>query len=205
MDSADLQVFLGKSGSGKSTLCRARYRARPLVLIYDLNAEPVNQQGAHLAHDEAELRTLLIGLQQGRICWRGHLTYTKTEAFEIANRLAWTREDLALVWEEVDRVSSAGYAPELADRIINAGRHRNLSIFACARRPAKVPRDLTANASEVSIFRTTEPRDLAYLEDALPDAQTLSVRQKVQSLPKYHYLHYVDGAEAVEIKASENF
>jgi DNA helicase HerA-like ATPase len=51
------------------------------------------------------------------------------------------------------------------NKIIQYGRHKNVGLIGSARRPSRVVRDLTANASSVIIYNIQEPRDLKYLEE----------------------------------------
>lgn len=175
LTSPDFRLFLGKSGSGKSYLARHQSRGAPRVLIHDPNGEPGAAEGADLV--TADARAVLERMKAGggwRITWRGALAATseggKVEAFELANRLSLAAGDHLILWDEVDMVTQPGRLPPYAYRIVNAGRHARLRVFACARRPYRLSRDLSANAGRIVAFRMTEPRDLRFMRDVMGEA-----------------------------------
>lgn len=115
------------------------------------------------------------------------------DAFEFANRCALAAGDMLVVWDEVDRFSTAAKMPPAAKRIVNAGRHVGLRLFACSRRPYMMNRDLTALATRMAIFRTTEPRDLRYFADYVGAAA-----ENVPGLEAYHALDWTEHGAAVK-------
>lgn len=162
-------VFLGLSGFGKTFLARHHLTGRPRVLIHDPNAEEAWAAGAVVCDDRAELVRLIARPGPLRICWRG-ISTMGLDAFEWANRAAWAGEGFTVVWDEVDRFTSTGRLPHHAYQLINAGRHRGCRIFAIARRPFRVPRDITAAAGRICAFRITSPPDIDYLRDFMGPA-----------------------------------
>jgi hypothetical protein len=160
----DIRVVLGKGGSGKSYLVRHWLKStKGRVLIFDSAAEADYANNAFMATSPRELVDYLIGDARGAICYREAMP--TRDGFEVFNRAAWSAENLTVVWEEVDRWSDAGRLPDHAFAMVNQGRHRGIRIIATARRPHRVSRDLTANASRIVAFKSVEPRDLAYLAD----------------------------------------
>jgi hypothetical protein len=67
--------------------------------------------------------------------------------------------------DEVDRFTTPGSMPCGLEFLVNQGRHVSVSLACTSRRPAQVARELTSQAHLFYIFRTTEPRDLSYLEE----------------------------------------
>jgi DNA helicase HerA-like ATPase len=67
------------------------------------------------------------------------------------------------------------------ENLIRYGRHQDVELIGISRRPAEVNRDLTANANEIYIFRTHEPRDIAYFREILGS----DVADSLPSLPKF--------------------
>lgn len=158
----DIRVVLGKGGSGKSYLVRHWLKStRGRVLIFDSAAKADYAKSAFMATTPRELVDYLVGGARGVICYREAMP--TRDGFELFNRAAWSAENCMVVWEEVDRWSDAGRLPDHAFAMVNQGRHRGLRIIATARRPHRVSRDLTANASRIVAFKTVEPRDVAYL------------------------------------------
>ena len=171
MSDLDNRVYLGRGGSGKSTLARHHLERVPRLLVFDTLHEPANADACDfVVYTMPALVNVLrhAGARPVRICWRGNMAHGY-ESYELANEAAWAARDLWLLWEEVDVYIGAHRLPPWAYRIVNMGRHRGLKLIACARRPARVSRDLTANATRIVIFSTSEPADVAYMRDLAGD------------------------------------
>ena len=206
MEKPDIRVVLGRGGSGKSTLARHwvdRIRKKPArIVVFDPNAEANYGDGAMIATTQAELVELLLpNPKRLLVCYRpamvpgeGDYQRQRVAAFEACNEVAWVAENVWLVWEEVDKVSAAGHLPTFAGAIVDQGRHRDIRVIACARRPAKVPRDLTANASRIAAFLTTERNDLAYYADTLGAEAAASIA----ALAQYTALDWTEAGASVK-------
>jgi len=202
MKRPDIRVVLGRGGSGKTSLvCFHLSKLRRPVCIFDTNTEAAYLRGGHLV--VASARDLVAALLAGatRLAFRpafdpgaGDYQAARVAAFELMNEAAWHRGGITLVWEEADKVTSAAHLPPFAGAIVDQGRHRGIAVIAVARRPAKVPRDLTANASRIIAFRSTEARDLAYYADVLGSEAAAAVRD----LPDYHALDWTEKGWAVK-------
>lgn len=193
----DNRLYLGKGGSGKTTLALAHASVFSRVLWFDPNGELTASQlhGAVLCSDRAYLLDLMAAPGTMRIIWRGVVT-GGGEAFEFANRAAWASEDWCVVWDEVDRFTSASVMPPYARQIVDAGRHRRLRLFAISRRPASIPRRLSANTQRIAIYRTTEPADLRWYQRLIGDAA-----KRIPGIPQYHAMDWREGHENHEIRA----
>lgn len=98
--------------------------------------------------------------------------------------------DMVLAVDEIDYFSTASACDEKLDWLIRYGRHRRVAMIYTARRPAEIPRNLTAQTSEFRIFRLTEPRDVDYMLRLIgPDAE------KLPGLRQFHHLRYLDSGE----------
>lgn len=192
LDRADIRLCLGKSGSGKSTLARSWVKPAKRVLIFNPNGETDWQAGAIVTSDPAELVELVARPGAVRICWEGVMT-GGVEAFEWANRCAWAGEGFHVVWDEVDRFITPAQMPPIADNLVQAGRHRGLHIIACSRRPYRMNRTLTALATRMAVFRSTEPRDLRYFADYVGDAA-----KQIPTLRDYHALDWTEAGATVK-------
>ena len=106
-------------------------------------------------------------------------------AFEFVNRAAAAAGDLTLLWGEIHLFAPRGRLPMIATQLVQAGRHDGVRIIACARRPLRVPRDLTADATRIVCFQTTEPNDVRYLVEFVGQA-ALDVR----GLQQWHALDW---------------
>jgi hypothetical protein len=185
---ADCRLFFGKSGSGKTTLALAQLAGARRVLIHDPNAEDKLARRALVIHERAELVKAVSIPGRVRICWRGVATMGP-EAFEWANRCAWAGEGFTVLWDEVDRFTGSGRLPEHAYLLVNAGRHRRCRVFACTRRPFRMPRDLTAAATRIMAFRITGPTDVAYLAEFMGPAAAA----RLPELPDFTALDWQEG------------
>ena len=67
---------------------------------------------------------------------------------------------------------------------VERGRHYGVALFLATRRPARVWRTATANASRLYAFRTMEPRDVAYVRDYAGKAAA----EQLGQLPRFTYL-----------------
>jgi uncharacterized protein (DUF2141 family) len=190
----DNRLYLGTGGSGKSTLARYHASAFPRVILCDPNNEKAAEAGAFVTGDPRELRDHLIMATGSRrrlpfrVTWRfNEMGYD--DGFEFVNRCAKAAGDLVIVWDELDMVNRRPSLSGTAFDLWNAGRHHRVRIFACARRPARVPRDTTGNLSRACVFATMEPRDLAFYElfmgrEAVAAVRSLAPRQAVDWTPR---------------------
>lgn len=185
---ADVRLFLGKSGSGKTRLALHQLRSARRVLIHDPNCEAQLAARATVCEDKAQLVRLVEQPGRVRICWRGVATMGEA-AFEWANRCAWAGEGFAVFWDEVDRFTGTGRLPPAAYQLVNAGRHRNVRIFAASRRPCRMPRDLTAAATRIAAFKITGPTDIDYLAEFMGRATA----ERLPSLPDFTALDWAEG------------
>lgn len=191
LNRADVRAYLGKTSSGKSTLARHQAKAFSRVLVFDPNGEDEWAEGAILCAHREYLVNLCRRPGPLRICWRSEgLKAGDVDHFEWANRCALAAEDLVVVWDEVDLYTTPGTLPPYAKRIVNAGRHAGLRLFALCRRPHMMNRSLSAQANRIMAFRSTEPRDLAYFRDHLgPEAAAA-----IPGLADYHAVDWTDTA-----------
>lgn len=190
----DNRLYLGKGGSGKTTLALSHTWRFERVIVCDPNGEGAHTEDAVVIDDRAQLVEAVNDPGPWRVCWRFGGTGFD-EGFEWVNRVAWARGDLCLVWDEADQFTRWGLPPT-AFRIWNNGRHRRLRVFACSRRPARVPRDLTANLSRACIFKTQEPNDLKFIRDFTAGREAEGM---VRELEPFHALDWrEDGTMAVK-------
>lgn len=167
MSNADIRVALGRTSSGKSYLLRFQLADHRRVVIFDPNREAANAIGATVCETPSQLYNVLKAGGDFRVCYRAFPRTNEAEdlaAFDLANRMIYAVGNLTVMWEEIDffcarNLHGAAYP------IIHAGRHRGLKVFAAARRPANVPRDLTSQASRLICFNFSEPNDLKYVAE----------------------------------------
>ena len=169
------------------------------MLVVDPNAEAAWAVGGSAIYDRAELVEAMRA-KAWRIAWRGSIAASsqaaKVEAFEWANRCALAAGNCLVVWDEVDMFTDHGRLPPAAYRMVNAGRHSGLRVFACARRPYRLAPDLRANAGRIMAFRMEEPGDLAWMKAKMGRAA-----DQLAGLAEYHALDWTDSG-LVKVKKS---
>jgi hypothetical protein len=182
----EIAVVIGRGGQGKSFLARHWLAGRERIIAGDPKMEPDMARGRHVASTRRELIDL-ISARRFSVAWRGYYTMGP-DAFEFGNRAALAAGNCTLVWEEVDQFTPRGRLPEAAYQCVNSGRHDGVRVIACARRALRISRDLTASATRIVVFQTTEPNDIRYLEEYIgQDAR------QARDLPPYHALDWREG------------
>jgi len=132
-----------------------------------------------------------------RIVYRGE--YHPELHFAHVAKLAAVVGDLVFAIDEVDYFGSAGQCLEELDWLIRYGRHRRVAMVYTARRPAEVPRNLTAQSSEFRIFRLTEPRDIEYMRRLIGPAA-----ERLPGLEQFCHLRYQDSGAAEMVDRAGN-
>jgi len=169
-----LCVF-GMKGSGKSFLVKDIVLDYPRVIAIDnigeYNLEIV--QGR-----EQSIRRIVQASREEsyRLAIR---TNSVEEDLQII-KLVGTLANMLLVVEETSKYVTSNYMPEPIEALIRYGRHRAISQIYMARRPSEISRELTANADGIIVFRTQEPRDVAYMRTFIGDRA-----DKLGTLPEY--------------------
>ncbi len=178
---ATIVGYFGPKGSGKTTRMMRTADARRRVLVHQLVPQSILSARAIPVDAPGDLvrRLRAADGRKVRLAWNGYAHMDRAEAFEIANAAAWAAENITVVWDEIDLLAGREL-PRWASMIVNAGRHRGISILYTARRPARVPRDLTANADRIVAFGTREPNDVAYLREFMGQAA-----EGLGDLPEY--------------------
>lgn len=158
--SAPVRVVLGMRGFGKTTLVRELVAAEPRMLAYD----PLDEHGCLALEWEAFRRYVDANLPSPRFRLALVDDADWSEDFcAIARVLAERQPGYLLLLEEADLVAAPGQEPPAFKWLMRRGRHFGVAVVACTRRPAELSRNVTAFATEMYVFRTQEPRDLAYL------------------------------------------
>lgn len=181
-----VQVVFGRRGSGKSTLglhlIRERVRAdRRVGIVVDTLLE-------HVSLPQVDIENVPHLLSAG---------YSTTVRVAVPDPETFMRLRNVLAQGEgpgvvlgIDEVSywtkPNQTAPGLSD-LIRYGRHWRVDLIGIARRAAETSREFTAQADELYIFATHEPRDLAYFAEILPT----EAMAKIGTLPQYHYIKYL--------------
>jgi hypothetical protein len=159
-DRASVNLYFGMSGTGKTCAALSDIAIAPAI-IFDINQQERLARNAAVCWNPLELISA-IEKKSRRICWRG-FEKMGADAFEYANMVAWKVGSYSVFWDEVDMMMAPAHVPGYAYRIINAGRHRGIAIYATARRPAAMSRHLTAASTRALSFRVIGVTDGDYL------------------------------------------
>jgi hypothetical protein len=89
-----------------------------------------------------------------------------------------------LLLDEVDILATPNaYRQPWVRYMVHYGRHVDVDIIACARRPANVHKDIRALATKVSLGRLTEPGDIDYCVRSWG-----AVCARAADIPQFHFL-----------------
>ena len=170
-------VLCGFRGSGKTTFAQTLLKPQSNIVVYDPNEDP--------AYDWIPNTAYSLGGGPGSLadffdwCRRKQKSSLavryipgedeKGSLFNDANEfcgMVWEGQNLWVVFEEVHQIAntaSPSSMPPQLRKIINRGRHRNISVLATGLRFAETPRPITAGANLYIIFQTAEPLDVEEL------------------------------------------
>lgn len=168
---------MGKKGTGKTTLVKN--------LIYKLYGEQVERvlvYDSMLEYDFQPLKSFKNFSGIKRIT-PNIFNADDNTVFEKVTQLVYEMGNLLYVVDEVDLFCSANYTPLSLQKIFRYGRHFKIDMIIVTRRPAAIPRHLTAMIDEFYLFKSHEARDLKYYEDL----QT-NLGQRVKNLHQFEHL-----------------
>lgn len=152
-------------------------KGKPRVIVFDPMGE---YRGRSVSETPVELIRSIKGRETFFAVYRPRDARAE---FPWVARIAYTVGRLCLVAEEISWAISPAKMDTAIEILIRYGRHRDVELIGISRRPAEVNRDLTANASDVYIFRTHEPRDIAYFRGILGTAAAESLPSLRQFTP----------------------
>jgi len=141
-----LTLILGRRGEGKTTrmvleVCRSLQQGRHDVVAFD----PLAQFGLRVRRVWAGWGAHYINIVHTVEGWDGALI----------------PHGAVVVLDEVDLLVRS---PRLVS-VVNFGRVWDVDVYACARRPARITRDVSALATRIILYRITEPRDLGWVRE----------------------------------------
>ena len=165
---------MGKKGSGKTELAKYLSSEHERLIVWDfLGQFECNDIANHTKIIEKALANSVFNIS---IRLPDHY-------FPDICTLVKQKGNCLFVVDEIDMISSPTSIPKELDYLIRYGRHHSVDLITTARRPAEMHRNLTANADDIYVYHTHEPRDLSYLSRFL-DIEVIG------GLKQYEYLHY---------------
>jgi hypothetical protein len=185
-----VRCVFGMRGSGKSTLARQLVAEAPRLLVHD----PMREHDClHLELDAfAEFfeRSPLDRFRVG-LCELGAEEEFCAWAWVLGQRVP--AHQLTILLEEADLVAPPGRETPIFRKLIAQGRHYGIAPVAVSRRPAEVSRYLTAQAHELYVFRSQEPKDLTYLRAFIGAEAT----ERVAAFERFEYVRWTDSGWTV--------
>jgi len=189
-----IQLVMGKRGSGKSELTKYLIRNVNRLVVYDIMSEYVEG----VTFDDTEIDQLVDFWRQVYYMRDFRIIYRPMQPKEEINWIAeavFALGDLTFVVEEIDSICTPFDIPLPMQAIIQRGRHKNVEMIGVTPAPFGIHRDLTRQAKDIFIFRTTEPRDVQYLQRLLGSR----IEHKLAALEQYEFIHWSDGIENVRV------
>jgi hypothetical protein len=172
-------VLCGFRGSGKTTFAQTLLKRQENIFVYDPNEDPGYDWIPNTVHsldganDPRSLAKYIewVGRHQPPCLAVRYIPEEneKGSLFDDANkfcRMAWQGQNLWIVFEEIHQVvntASPSSMPPQLRKIVNRGRHKNISLMCTGLRFAEIPRPVSAGANLYIIFHTAEPLDVEEL------------------------------------------
>jgi len=188
-----IQLVMGKRGSGKSELTKFLIRDVNRLVVYDIMSE----YAEGVTFDDTESIQLAIFWRQlykqdFRIVYR---PMQPKEEIEWLADAVFALGDLTFVVEEIDSICTPFDMAPPMQAIIQRGRHKNIEMIGVTPAPFGIHRDLTRQAKDIFVFKTTEPRDVQYLQRLLGER----IEHKLAALGQYEFIHWSDSVENVRV------
>jgi hypothetical protein len=111
--------------------------------------------------------------------------------FEQFCTMAYECGDCTVVIDEVQLFNHGSYCPPAFVKLITAGGHPKVDLIGVTQAPKKLGELLRSQASEWHIFAIREDFHIKYVTERCPGVGA----DLIKTLPKYEYIHFVDGAE----------
>jgi hypothetical protein len=151
--------LFGQKGSGKTTLAQAIIEEHDRVIALDVMGQ-YDTLAVRYDYD-ACAAALLAAAKQPTFGYS--LRCSDHEDYLDLMELCFELTDYLLVLEETSMFCSPSSFPREMSRLVRYGRHRQIDQIYIARRPAEIPRDLTANSDLIVSYFQQEPIDVKYL------------------------------------------
>jgi hypothetical protein len=188
----DNKIIIGKTGSGKTVKVMNLIADRDRLLIFDTMGHDYRDGVVFYDLDRLKTFWLKVYRESFRLIYRP--TDELSEFNEICD-LVWKCRNVTFVVEELSIFTESQRTPMAFKRILKQGRHRDIHFIGITQRPVGIDRNVTAQASEICVFATDEPRDIKYLQERLGD----KIAELLQQLEPYQYIIKRDGSDQFEI------
>lgn len=179
----EIALAVGRTGFGKSALTKELVGRRQRVIILEKWSDKDEYGGTLRFKSWAELLRAFKTKKptRFRVSFSPGLTY-----FPHVCALAWVLGDVLLVIEEASSYFPGGKVPPEFIELCERGRHRQVSIYATAQRPKRLPIILRAEADLLYCFRLNEKADRDWVAE-FPGADR-QLAEQAAGLERYRYM-----------------
>lgn len=181
------KVVVGLKRYGKSTHVVTMTRACRRIVFYDT----LNDDYAEgiVCRDWQEFCRLW---KQSHVLDDFRLTYKPeymTQHFNQFCTMAYACEDLAVVIDEIHLFFRGSFCDPPLEKLITAGGHPKVEIIGVTQNPKSLGKILHAQATVWDVFAVRNDEDVKWLSRRCSGVSA----DLIKTLPKYEYLHFVDG------------
>lgn len=153
-------LIFGKTGTGKTTLAKKLLSEYKRIIIVDSLAE---YQNGIIFYTYEDFRDYIL-FKTDRENFRYILRFTTDDEIEQMFNLVFDLTDFVLVLEEAEIYISPYTKKSNFLRLVNYGRHREISIIGIARRTSELSLQLRAQVNKIYSFKQTEIQDIEKME-----------------------------------------
>lgn len=189
--------FFGKRGTGKTTAIRGQVRfCKAPVFVLDVLG---NFDEPHMSAVSPPVDVLVVSSSAEALSyiadheardWKPVVVRTSDPTADAEYLVTATMHTQGgtLVIDEIDSIDRT--KARCFDQFVRYGRNWGGDLLTGCRRPAEIPRNLTAAADKFYCYGTHEPRDVEYFWELFGEEA-----QRLTQLPKYHglFLDYHNG------------
>jgi len=173
-----ITVVLGAKGTGKSfwtkTDLASSLQSRESLYVWDSEDEYGGQIAGRRLVEAPHPEAMDWAKSAGAPPVSVRFNAAPRDQAHVAAAAAWLTPPSTVVFEEVHKVCPHGTPPEWFVNMVSTARHRACSLYLTSQRPARVPKDLVANADRVVIFRLGNEPDRRALFASLGDPRILT-------------------------------
>jgi hypothetical protein len=167
---ANIIAVMGASGSGKSAWIKQQLRkGNPRgLLVWDPQDE-FDEFGRPVSN----MRELVAAVRDAgpegyRLVYKpGNAFSTYAKKFDVFCEVAYMAEGGCVVVDELGDVTEPSRAPDGWSILSRKGRHKGVTLFGAAQRPANIDKDFIGNATLVHCSRLSYENDIKVMANAL--------------------------------------
>lgn len=181
------KVVVGLKRYGKSTHVVTMTRTCRRIVFYDSLGDDYNE--GIVCRDWREFRDLWLKCYQ---LDHFRITFKPDDAlryFDDFCTMVYECGDMTVVIDEVQLFFRGQWCSQPFTKLITSGGHAEVELIGVTQAPKRLGELLRSQATDWTIFAVREDFHVKYVRDRCPGVSEILIK----SLPKYEYLHFVDG------------